>query len=296
MGAAITALLHGLAFWWLFVGSTPDVATGPETITLVFIDGPTRSAPERPEIEQVPSVPPPVQPAREVSAEPLRPVAPSTPASAGSVDAPITDSATTLPEATPDSSVGQSASMPPDTSEELSLFDADGSVALPDVVSDRLRAVDQGDLAFDFEQPGFLENGAFMRRPPVLEYEATRFDKDWKPTHDLLTALLEKAVTMLSDEVDVSVGSGRRLRCKISILAMGGSCQMVGGGHVVSLDDPNTLDPEEDAQCAAWWDRIVEAGTQTEWKYTKALYDLHCRKPLEKDLDPPEPDGSSSSS
>ena len=45
-------------------------------------------------------------------------------------------------------------------------------------------------------------------------------------------------------------------------------------------DDPNTLNPEEARQCAAWWDKITQARTQDAWVATKKLYEAACRKPL----------------
>ena len=71
---------------------------------------------------------------------------------------------------------------------------------------------------------------------------------------------------------------------------MGGGCGIrdYNDGYVVQLDDPATLNPEEAAQCAAWWEQIVAAETQDSWRHTRALYETHCRKPLAKDSAPPE--------
>jgi hypothetical protein len=56
---------------------------------------------------------------------------------------------------------------------------------------------------------------------------------------------------------------------------------------VVETDDPNTLDPEEDKQCQAWWDRIVGASNQDVWRHTRDLYEAQCRKPLAKSTEVP---------
>jgi hypothetical protein len=126
----------------------------------------------------------------------------------------------------------------------------------------------------------------------VLAYEPTRFDRYWIPEKDVLTEILEKAVEATSGTVEIPIpGSpGSKLVCSVSILAVGGGCGIVdkNDGYVVRLDDPDTLNPEEDAQCRAWWDRIAAAGSQAEWRDTRALYDHNCRKPLAKDDAPPD--------
>ena len=57
--------------------------------------------------------------------------------------------------------------------------------------------------------------------------------------------------------------------------------QRKADGSFVLPDDPNTLSPEEDKQCQAWWDLIVSSKTQGEWRRTRTLYDQECRKPLQ---------------
>lgn len=257
-------LAHGLVLWWLVAGQPEPKALVEASTTLVFIA---------------------------LAPEPVELPAPDEPA----LEAPLPDMARRSAEQTPPrarQAPPASTPSPPapagDTAQAIEIYDADGSIALPGDVATRLKAVDEGTLAFGFEQPGYLDDGAFMQRLPPLEYKATQFDKYWRPEQDLLTALLERAVAATSNEVEIALPGGGKLLCKMSLLAMGGSCQAAGTRTTVSLDDPATLSPEEDAQCAAWWDRITRPGSQAEWKHTRAVYDFHCLKPREKNLDPPE--------
>jgi hypothetical protein len=67
-------------------------------------------------------------------------------------------------------------------------------------------------------------------------------------------------------------------------LALGGACGIDtnGYGYTGPKDDPNTLSPEEDRQCQAWWEKIVNTKTQDEWRTTRKIYEQECRKPLER--------------
>lgn len=268
-------LAHGLAFWWLMNAQHRPEVVAQEVVTLVFIaPEPTSAPPAEPASQALPAATkprtavPPTVPERDI-----RPAsAPGQDLLAQENDAPVLTSS-------PDAGSNKAA---------IELYDADGSFALPKDVVDRLKAVEEGSLSFAFEQPGLVRSDDFMRRPPPLEYRATQFDKYWRPERDLLTELLERAVAAMSDEVEIQVAGGAKLLCKVSLLAMGGSCQMAGGRKPVVLDDPTTLSPEEDARCAAWWDRIASPGSQAEWRTTRSLYDFHCLKPLERNLEPPE--------
>ncbi|MBW8367358.1 MAG: hypothetical protein K0M70_05825, partial [Arenimonas sp.] len=177
----------------------------------------------------------------------------------------------------------------------LKLFGADGSIDLPDDVVAKLGETTSGDREFGYQMPGLEESGRFMNRQPVLVYEPTKFDRYWIPEKDILTSLLEKAVEASTGTVEIPVpGSpGTKLVCTVSVLAMGGGCGFRDNnrGYVVELNDPNTLNPEEEKQCAAWWDRIVGAGTQQVWRETRALYEFNCLKPLEKKPVAPPPKG-----
>lgn len=176
----------------------------------------------------------------------------------------------------------------------LGLYNPDGSIALPEQVSEDLAQSAGDDRNFGFRQPGIEEAGKFMQRRRVLDYEPTRFDKSFRPTDDLLTELLERAVeaSTLSIDIPIPGSPGSKVRCQLVVLAAGGSCGIVNNndGLVVNAgDDPATLSPEEDRQCQAWWDRIVGATRQDTWRQTRALYEFHCRKPLAKPSDMPPP-------
>lgn len=177
----------------------------------------------------------------------------------------------------------------------LKLYNADGSLDLPADVVAKLGETTRGDREFGYQMPGLEEAGRFMQRQPVLVYEPTKFDRYWIPEKDILTSLLEKAVEASTGTVEIPVpGSpGTKLVCTVSVLAMGGGCGFRDNnfGQVVELNDPNTLNPLEEKQCAAWWDRIVGAGSQAVWRETRALYEFNCLKPLEKKPVQPVPKG-----
>lgn len=177
----------------------------------------------------------------------------------------------------------------------LKLFNADGSLDLPDDVVAKMSESTSGNREFGYQMPGLEEAGRFMKRQPVLVYEPTKFDQYWIPEKDILTSLLEKAVEASTGTVEIPVpGSpGSKLVCTVSVLAMGGGCGIVNNndGYVKVLNDPKTLNPEEEKQCAAWWDRIVGASTQAVWRETRALYEFNCLKPLEKKVVEPAPKG-----
>lgn len=292
----LIALGHLVGFWMLERSSRislPDVSA--ETTTLVFLlpDPP----PARPRVE--PASPPVAEPPpRAASPEPVVPAtpAPAEPPAPAVAEAPESAPREPVPESRPESPRETTRPMvaveaAPRPGEPLRLFDADGSLQLPDDVVARMDAVDGDQRQFDFQMPGLMESGRFMDRQPVLVYEPTRFDQYWIPEKDILTSVLEKAVEATTGTVEIPIpGSpGSKLVCTVSVLAMGGGCGIrnKNDGYVVSLDDPDTLDPEEDAQCRAWWDQIVAADDQDTWRHTRELYEFSCRKPLEKDTAPP---------
>lgn len=175
----------------------------------------------------------------------------------------------------------------------LQLYNPDGSIDLPDELRDQLKGATDDSREFSFQQPGLLDSGSFMRRQPALVYEPTRFDEYWIPEKNILTQVLEKAVEATTGTVEIPVPGkpGSKLVCTVSVLAAGGACGIRhnNDGYVVELDDPDTLNPQEAAQCAAWWDQITSTGSQTAWKNTRELYDFHCRKPLAKPTEVPVP-------
>jgi hypothetical protein len=168
----------------------------------------------------------------------------------------------------------------------LRLYLPDGSLDLPEEVFEQ---IDQAatNKQFDFQLPNLEAGARLLDRPPVIAYETTRFDQYWEPPNEtLLDEILRKAAEKTSKEIRIPIpgAPGRRLVCRVSLLAAGGTCGMErnGGNAVVSHGDPKTLDPTEAAECQAWWDRIVGAATQEQWRVTRKLYDAECLKPLEK--------------
>jgi hypothetical protein len=77
---------------------------------------------------------------------------------------------------------------------------------------------------------------------------------------------------------------GSKMVCQLTILALGGSCRVVtnGADYIGPVDDPATLNEEEERQCAAWWNQIIGAKTQEVWRKTRSLYEAQCRKPRER--------------
>lgn len=174
----------------------------------------------------------------------------------------------------------------------LQLYDSDGRVKLPDGLIEQLDAQSGDKRVFDYQVPGLATSGTFFDRPPALTYEHNRFEKYYRPDQDLLTALLTKIVEGTTKEVRIKIPGNPRAKivCSVSLLALGGGCgvQQNQGNYVIT-DDPNTLSTEEQAQCKAWWDKIVDAKSQAVWMKTRDLYELECRKPLERK--PPVPKG-----
>jgi hypothetical protein len=172
---------------------------------------------------------------------------------------------------------------PPD---RLELYGEDGRLKLP---SDMLERIDRkfGDTrTFDYQIPGMERADKLLHRPAAITFERTRFDEYWEPDQDLLTSLLAKMVEKTTKEIRVPVPgrSGSTMVCKVSLLALGGGCGVLtpGSDYVGPVDDPDTLSPEEDRQCQAWWEQIVGATTQDVWRKTRKLYEAQCRKPLER--------------
>jgi len=167
---------------------------------------------------------------------------------------------------------------------KLQLYNPDGSLRVP---ADMLEKLDEkfGDKrVFSYQVPHIDDAKKYFDRNPALVYEETRFAKYYTPDADLLTALLTKAVQATTKEIKVKVpGSpGSYMVCTVSLLAFGGGCGVLTNGADWNgpQDDPNTLSPEEDKQCQAWWEKIVGAKTQDAWRATKQLYEKSCRKPL----------------
>lgn len=176
------------------------------------------------------------------------------------------------------------------TNPPLRIYDDTGRVSLPVDFIEKLDAANLPSKRFDFQNPDLELTGTFLKRPPAIDFNPTQFEQAWKPDQDILTELLEKAVEKTTKEIKIPVpgNPGVKLVCKVSVLALGGGCGFVpngGYGRVIAddEDDPNTLSPEEDKQCQAWWEKINNTKSQREWLKTKELYELTCKKPLAKE-------------
>ncbi len=172
----------------------------------------------------------------------------------------------------------------------LRIYNDIGRVSLPVDFIEKLDEANLPSKRFDFKNPDLELAGTFLKRPPVIDFNPTQFEQAWKPDQDVLTELLEKAVEKTTKEIKIPVpgNPGVKLVCKVSILALGGGCGFVpngGYGRVIAddEDDPDTLSPEEDKQCQAWWEKINNTKSQREWFKTKELYEITCKKPLAKE-------------
>lgn len=167
--------------------------------------------------------------------------------------------------------------------ENFRVMDSEGRIWIPQkALDDFLGGAENKE--FEIGKSGQNDMQKLLHRPAALEYQSTRFDKDWQGDKSELTKVLEKAIEKTTATIKIPVPGrpGAFLQCKLMVLAAGGGCGFIANddGSFVLLDDPNTLSPEEDKQCQAWWDLIVSSKTQGEWRRTRTLYDKECRKPL----------------
>ena len=300
---------HALVAWWLDLGSRVRLTDGErEVTTLVFIaPEPEPAATVEPEAAPSPD-PEPVEPGPRPARPPVVPrdaqprvetppvETPDVPSTTSPVErTPPAPAATTPPTDTaprrprgpsPMQAIEPTPRATRDDDGALSLYRADGSVDLPDDVVARLEDVDADDRDFSFRLAGVAESESFLERRQAIVYEPTRFDEYWRPEKDLLTSLLEEAVSRSTKSVEIPIpGSpGSKIVCTVAVLALGGGCRIRHNneGYIVGLDDPDTLSEEEDKQCKAWWDQIASATDQDAWRHTRALYESSCRKPLER--------------
>lgn len=173
-----------------------------------------------------------------------------------------------------------------DPTPDLRLYAQDGRLRVPDDMLDQIDRQVGDKRVFSYQIPGLDDARKYFERNPALVYEKTRFDQYWTPDANMLNALLTKLVEKTTKEVRIPMPgrSGSSLVCRVSILALGGGCGVLtpGADYVGPLDDPDTLNPEEARQCAAWWEQIIGARTQAVWRKTRDLYEQQCRKPLAK--------------
>lgn len=259
--------LHVLAFVYLPLGEQVREKRGEEeAIEVEFIN-----LPPLPNHEDILIRPEPANVAEDDALSPRPTRIPATPAS------------TTSPLALPTPAKKPEPTRPGAMS---MVYTDEGRIRLPEGLMDDLDKRFGEQRQFSFQQPGLDKADKLLERRNYLAYEPTRFDKDWKPNQDLLSEVLTKAMEATTKEVRMPIPGNPRahLVCRISILALGGGCgiEIAGANYLPPGDDPNTLSPEEDKQCQAWWEKIAGASTQDVWRQTRQLYERECRKPLER--------------
>jgi hypothetical protein len=262
---AILHLLATLALLALLDRERPPVE---DAIAVDFIDAPPPASFELPR-ETVTIRMPKIKP---------KPKPASRPAPRLSTDPPAP---TRVPPTAPE--VPMQAIAPP-VNAPLRLYNPDGSLRVPADMLDKLDEQFGDKRQFSYQIPHLDDARKYFERNPALVYEETRFDQYWTPDADALTAVLTKMVEATTKQVKMKVPgtSGSYMVCTVSILALGGGCGVLTNGADWNgpQDDPNTLNPEEERQCAAWWRQITQARTQEAWRATRKLYDQACRKPL----------------
>jgi len=160
------------------------------------------------------------------------------------------------------------------------LFLPDGSVALPAAAIADLHAVESEKRAFDYMTPGLAGAASAFTRRQALTYAPTRFDSAWTGSRSLGDEIFIPIAEALTFE-----NEKKSFRC--SVLPPRCSWGLVV--EAVELDDPTTLNPNENAQCRALWDAIVAATDQGDWLKRRARFDIECRKPLEDNGTPQVP-------
>ena len=90
-----------------------------------------------------------------------------------------------------------------------SIFNADGSVRLPD--------------QFKAKPPDPYKEGSWLKRPGIVVQD-TVFSKYWIPPGTLLEEWVRRGIKKVSIPIP---GSSRRLQCVVSLLALGGACMPV---------------------------------------------------------------------
>jgi hypothetical protein len=267
--AGVVVVLAHAGFWWILQWiSRPDMPRNDDDKALL-IDFITRAAPA----EKLP--------------EPRKPVATARQSHVVGRKTPTRQALSRVEPAR--SAYEASASSTP------GFYNDDGSVHIPAQVLADLEKLRGDERSFDFQQPGLERADALLQHRSPLEYQATRFDKDWRPNQDLLTEMLTRAVEASTKEIRIPIPGDPRhhIVCRISFLAMGGGCGVESNddydGVLAGHDDPDTLSPKESLACQAWWEKIITTKTQDEWRQTRRLYEQECRKPLAREeVMPPE--------
>ncbi|MET1163182.1 MAG: hypothetical protein ABWY48_11670 [Pseudoxanthomonas sp.] len=106
------------------------------------------------------------------------------------------------------------------------LFNADGSVRVPDTGTGN--AARPGAPGSKQQQRADADRASKWLERPEFPYEPSMFDKYWRPTNE---SLLAEWVRRNIREVEMKIpGTGKRVKCVVSILQAGGAC---------GLYDPN---------------------------------------------------------
>lgn len=248
----VIAALHVLALIWLAEATRLQVLV-PEGQTVTQVEFVNRPKPTQP-LAKIPAQPSPINPGKR-----------SGPVSVRARH----DTAAQAPSS--------------EDAEAFRVLDSEGRLWIPQKALDEFHGGAEN-KTFEIGRAGQNDMQKLLHRPVALDYRSTRFDAAWQGDKPPLTRVLEAAVEKTTATIKIPVPGrpGAFLQCKIMVLAAGGGCGFIANddGYYVLPDDPNTLSPEEDKQCQAWWDLIVSAKTQGEWRRTRTLYDQECRKPL----------------
>lgn len=110
------------------------------------------------------------------------------------------------------------------------LFDRDGRARLPGEAgtAPAARGAPGGD-ADRWTRERLDSAGTWLKRPPY-DYDPTSFDKYWVPNESLLEEWVRRGIKDISIPIP---GTGKRLRCVVSLLQLGGGC---------GIGDPNLND------------------------------------------------------
>jgi hypothetical protein len=262
-------LLHLAAVAWFWKALATEDASSQVVLVVSFVDAVPPQA-------EVPPMLVPLPPEAARVSKPRRKPKPL----------PDTQSQTSEAPSPPSPSAARQAQPLPQPSTELQLYNANGRLRVPDDMLDQIDRQSGDQRVFSYQVPHIDDARKYFYRNPALAYQQTRFDEYWTPDQDLLTAVLTKLVEKTTKEVKIPVPGrpGSYMVCTVSILALGGGCGILtnGSDYVGPQDDPDTLNPDEDRQCQAWWNQIVGAKTQDAWRKTRSLYEAQCRKPLER--------------
>jgi hypothetical protein len=87
--------------------------------------------------------------------------------------------------------------------------------------------------------------GQWLKRPPY-DYEPTTFDKYWRPRETLLQEWVRRGIKTITIPIP---GTGKRLHCAVSLLALGGACGLTDPNV---NDQPATARPPPDIPFKPW--------------------------------------------